>query len=72
MAETVAEMTPSELMMMIEHVVEQKFLELVGDPDEGLELREEVKQRLLEQQARMDAGERGVPFEEVKRQLGLE
>jgi hypothetical protein len=52
--------------------VEQKLFELLGDPDEGLEIRKSVRQRLLHQKKAVAAGERGEPFEDVVRRLGLE
>ena len=57
---------------MVEDAVERRLQELLGDPDEGLELREEVVERLRQQQKRVAAGERGRPLEEVARELGLE
>jgi len=30
----------------LEHLIEQKVLELLGDPDAGLELRQEFKEEL--------------------------
>jgi hypothetical protein len=45
---------------------------LLGDPDEGLSLRKSVRERLLRQKRAVAEGERGVPLEEVVRQLGLE
>lgn len=71
MATTVAEMTKEELKGMIETLIEQKLLELLGDPDEGLQVRESVRKRLLRQQKAVAAGERGEPFEDVIRRLGL-
>jgi hypothetical protein len=70
MAETVSQMTPLELRTLIEDAIEQKFVELLGDPDAGLELRDEVKARLLEQQERVAAGDLGEPFEDVVKRLG--
>ena len=32
----------------LEYLIEQKILELLGDPDSGLELREEFKEELKE------------------------
>jgi hypothetical protein len=58
--------------MWIEHIVDQRLVELFGDPDEGLELREDLVERLREQQKRVAAGELGIPFDEVQRRLGLE
>ncbi len=71
-AETVAQMTKEELREMIEWVVEEKLVELLGDPDEGLELRESVRQRLLRQKRAVANGERGEPLEEVLKKLGLD
>jgi hypothetical protein len=72
MTTTVAQMTKRELQEMIEAAVEQKLLELLGDPDEGLPIRKSVRDRLLRQKQAVSAGERGMPFEEVVHQLGLE
>jgi hypothetical protein len=72
MATTIAEMTRDELREMIETSVEQKLLELLGDPDEGLELRKTVRDRLVRQQKAVAKGEHGTLFDEAVRQLGLE
>jgi hypothetical protein len=69
---TVGEMTKGELREMIETLIEQKLLELLGDPDEGLEIRKAVRERLLRQTRAVKAGERGEALEEVVRRLGLE
>ena len=66
----VAQMTKEELREMIEAAVEQKLLEMFGDPDEGLEIRESVRDRLLRQKKAIATGERGEPFEDVVRRLG--
>ena len=71
-AETVAQMTKEELREMIEWVVEEKLVELLGDPDEGLELRESIRQRLLRQKRAVANGERGEPLEEVLKKFGLD
>jgi len=72
MATTVAEMTKDELIEVIETIVEQKLLELLGDPDEGLPMRKSVHDRLLRQKQAVAAGERGEPFADVVLRLGLE
>ena len=72
MATKVAQMTKDELREMIETTVEQKLVELLGDPDEGLPLRKVIRDRLLRQRESVAAGERGEPFENVVRRLGLE
>ncbi len=68
---TVAQMTKEELKEMIETIVEEKLIELLGDPDEGLQLRENIRERLLRQKAAVAAGERGESLEDVMRRLGL-
>ena len=72
MTVSVAQMSRDELREMIEVTLEQKLLELLGDPDEGLGIRKSVRERLLRQQKAVAAGERGEPFEDVVRRLGLE
>ena len=72
MSVTVAQMSKDELREMIEVTIEQKLLELLGDPDEGLEIRRSVRERLLRQKKAVAVGERGEPFEDVVRRLGLE
>ena len=57
---------------LIEATIEQKLVELLGDPDEGLPIRKPVHDRLLRQKRGVAAGERGQPFKDVVRRLGLE
>ena len=72
MATTVAHITTSELKEMIETIVEQKLLELLGDPDEGLPIRKSVRDRLLRQKQAVVKGQRGEPLEDVLQRLRLE
>lgn len=72
MSVTVAQMSKDELKDIIAMTVEQKLLELPGDPDEGLKIRKSVRERLLRQKKAVAAGERGEPFEDVVRRLGVE
>jgi len=65
-------MSKDELTDIIATTVEQKLLELIGDPDEGLQIRQSVRERLLRQKKAVAAGERGEAFEDVVRRLGLE
>jgi hypothetical protein len=51
--------------------VEEALLDLLGDPDAGQDLREEVKQRLVASVTRTQKGEVGIPAEQVARSLGL-
>ena len=63
----VIDLTIDELKKLIREAVDEKFKEILLDPDNGLELRDEVKQRL---KASLASKER-VPLEEVKKRLGL-
>ena len=65
---TVSQMTTDELKQMIGELIEQKLLELVGDPDEGLPIRKALRDRLLRQKKAVARGER---FDEVVQRLGL-
>jgi hypothetical protein len=73
---TIVQMTQDEFKEMLESVVEEtverKLIEILGDPDEGLEIQSEVRKRLLRQRQEVMDGERGRPFEDVVRELGLE
>lgn len=69
MSDRVADMTKEELQILIEESIEKKLLEIIGDPDEGLALREEVKKRLLDQKRRISEGERGLSYDEVDKYL---
>ena len=68
----VAEMSKEELTDLIEATVEQKIIELLGDPDQPLELSEEVRESILRQRAAVAKGERGRPIGDVAKELGLD
>jgi len=61
MSARVAELTVDELKQIIQEAVEQKLAEMLGDPDEGLELREEIKARLRRSLEAERRGARGIP-----------
>ena len=69
---TVAQMTRDELQEMIGAVVEQKLVELLGDPDQGLSLKKSVHDRLERQMACVADGERGELLNDVAQRLGLQ
>ena len=71
MAKTVADMTATELRQLVSSAVEEKLMQLLGDPDEGLVLRENVRKRLLQQKRAVAKGERGESLEAVVRRLKL-
>jgi hypothetical protein len=72
MANTVAQMSKQELKEWIDSAVEEMLLELLGDQDEGLELAQSVRERLLRQKEAVAAGQRGEVFDNVVRRLRLE
>ena len=71
MARIVAEMTADELKRLVGLAVEEKLIELLGDPDEGLVLRDSLRKRLLRQKRAVAKGERGELLEDVVRRLKL-
>ena len=71
MAKIVAEITADELKQLVGLAVDQKLIELLGDPDEGLVLRESVRKRLLRQKRAVAKGERGELLGDVVRRLKL-
>lgn len=67
----VKELTLEQLKALIDEAIEAKLAEILGDPDEGLEFRDEVKARLRESLAAVERGEKGIPIEQVAEKLGL-
>jgi len=51
----------------LEYLIEQKVLEMLGDPDSGLELRDEFKEELRE---RLKNSSRRMSHEEVIKRVG--
>lgn len=72
MSTTIANMTKAELQEVIGAVVEQKLIEVLGDSDRGLSLKESVAKRLRRQKAAVAQGRRGERIEDVASRLGLE
>jgi len=68
----VKELTVEEFKILIQETIEQKLEEITGDPDVGLELREEIKERLRSSLAAVQGGEKGIPIDQVARQAGLD
>jgi len=58
---TISELSRDELKRLIGEAVEEKLIELLGDPDERMVLREEVQARLHRTLEAERAGRRGVP-----------
>jgi len=63
----VADLTIEDLKKLIREAVGEQFKEMLLDPDNGLELRDEVEQRLRTSLASKER----IPFEKVKERLGL-
>mgnify|MGYP000957942676 CR=1 FL=1 len=57
-----------EIKIMIEEIVENKLLELLGDPDQGLELSPEVRMRLKKSLLKKTGG---ISAEKISKELGL-
>ncbi|HWP93950.1 MAG TPA: hypothetical protein VNN20_17335 [Thermodesulfobacteriota bacterium] len=68
---TVGQLTVLQLKALIEDVIERKLIELLGDPDQRLELKPEVKGRLRRTITAVKQGERGIPAKKVAKELGL-
>ena len=51
----------------LEYLIEQKVLEILGDPDSGLELTDEFKKKLTE---RLEKPSRRISHKEVLKEFG--
>jgi len=71
MASTVIQVSKQELTQLISTTIEQKLVELFGDPDEGLPMKENMRRRLLRQKKAVAKGDRGVDLSSIRKGLGL-
>ncbi len=69
---TVADLTVDEFKDLIREIVTQTIVELFDDPDEGLELREDIKTNLQRSLAAVQAGGETIPAQAVAAKLGLD
>ena len=67
----VADLTVEELRSLIKEVVTQTLLEMFADPDKGLELREDIQDRLHNALV-TPTGSKTTSAQEVAAKLGLE
>ncbi|MEW6572212.1 MAG: hypothetical protein AB1374_01045 [Bacillota bacterium] len=67
----IADLTIDEFRELVREVVIQTLSEMLGDPDEGLELRDDFAKELQRSLAVVKAGGKTVPVEEVAERLGL-
>lgn len=61
------EMSVEELKQLIGQIIEQKLEEILGDPDQDMELKEDIKARL----GRTLKIKKGIPAAEVAKRLGI-
>ena len=71
MSSTVAHMSKKEFAQVVSNAVEQKLVEMFGDPDEGLVLKANLRKRLIRQKKAVAKGERGEDLATVRKQIGL-
>ncbi len=69
---SVKDLTIEELKAVIGEVVEEKLREMLVDPDAGLALRPEIRERLLKEIGGPRSPENNVPAAELARRRGLE
>ena len=71
MSSTVVQVSKQELAQIISNVVEQKLVELFGDPDDGLTMKQNLRKRLLRQKRAVEKGDRGTDLSSIRKHLGL-
>ncbi|MFN0158755.1 MAG: hypothetical protein ACKVRP_11875 [Bacteroidota bacterium] len=69
MPSIIPQMTKKEFAQMLSSVVEQKLVELFGDPDDGLIMKETLRRRLARQSKNVAKGERGEDFATTRKRL---
>ena len=69
---TVKDLSTEELKALIGEVVEEKLRELLADPDAGLAIRPEVRDRLLKDLQEPRRDDENIPVAELARRRGLE
>ena len=70
-ATKVADLTIDEFRELVHEVVIQTLSEMMIDPDEGLELRDDFVEELKQSIADVKAGGKTVPAQKVAERLGL-
>ncbi|MBU1598956.1 hypothetical protein KKG61_02430 [bacterium] len=67
----VAELTTDELKFLMRDTIEEKMAEMFIDPDEGLKLKEDVKEKLKISLDAVRQGKRGLSGSEVAKRIGV-
>ena len=68
----VNELTVEQLKALIEDTVEEKLQEYLRDADEGLEVKPELLRELKASLAEVRRGKRGIPLEQLAKEMGLD
>ena len=63
----VSKLTLDDIKEFVDELVEEKLIHILKDPDEGLELREDIKARLKKSLKSQADGEKGIQLENIKR-----
>lgn len=71
MATRVTDMSVDELKVLIQETVKVAFTELFSDPDEGLELRDDLENALQLSLGNVNAREETLAVESASAKLGL-
>ena len=66
MSTKVSELTAEELNALIESAIDRKLSEWLGDPDEGLDLKVELQERIARQRQDYAEGHQGRSLNEVR------
>ena len=69
---SVADLTVEELKDLIRETVSQTIVEVLSDPDKGMELQESIERRLECSLAMVQKDRETVPANQVAARLGLE
>jgi CRP-like cAMP-binding protein len=72
MRPSIADLTVDEFKSLVREIVTQTFLEIFSDPDEGLELCEEMRDRLQQSLAAVQTGGQTTSAQQVAARLGLD
>ena len=67
----VADLTVDEFRALVREIVVHTLSEMLGDPDEGAELREDFAEELHSALGAMEGGSKTVPAHKVAEGLGL-
>ncbi len=68
----VADLSIDDFKSLIRETVSQTIIDMLNNPDEGLELREDFSAKLRQSLAEVQTGGKTIPAHEVAAKLGLE